>query len=404
MILLDIAADLLLRADQPGDAAKLVLGEEGRRWPEGAVEALANISLIEPYGAAPHFSCTECDEPHSEVVHFRNTPEQSKPFIYCPANGRVELEPWLLQRWRITLRSVAEQLAKTLSTGMTPREIVRGRHWTLGTSANLNSLEVHLIRGAGWPDAPARFSSLASRGDSVIFTLTDSVPDWVPRGRGYTVRSLVRAQNGSLVLVAPSPEVLNQSVAGDAYALVRSGRHWSVTWRGETKTLNHYVGLTYIAQLLANPGREIGALDLLSSFNSRDDHTTFDQDAELSVVGAEGSEEVVDQSARQQYQTQIAALHAKKRSHGLSEEEQAELVNLQNELRRVIGLGGKARRVAGPQERARTNISKAIGRVESSLAEVMPSLAMHIQRCIRRGAVFVYAPDEPVHWRIAPSV
>ena len=58
MILLDIAADLLLRADQPGDAAKLVLGEEGRRWPEGAVEALANISLIEPYGAAPHFSCT----------------------------------------------------------------------------------------------------------------------------------------------------------------------------------------------------------------------------------------------------------------------------------------------------------------------------------------------------------
>ncbi len=404
MTLLDIAADLLLRADQPGDAAKLVLGEEGRRWPEGAVEALANIRLIEPYGATPRFSCTECDEPHSEVVHRGNAPEQSKAFIYCPANGRVELEPWLLQRWRTTLRSVAEQLAKTLSTGMTPREIVRGRHWTLGTSANLNSLEGHLIRGAGWPDAPARFSSLASRGDSVIFTLTDSVPDWVPRGRGYTVSSMVRAQNGSVVLVAPNPEVMNQVVSGDAYALVRSGRHWSVTWRGETKTLNHYVGLTYIAQLLANPGREIGALDLLSSFNSRDDHTTLDQDAELAVAGAEGSEEVIDQSARQQYQTQIAALHAKKRSLGLSFEEQAEFVNLQKELRRAIGLGGKARRVAGPQERARSNISKAIGRVESSLAEVMPSLAMHLQRCIRRGAVFVYAPDEPVHWRIAPSV
>ena len=328
MTLLDIAADLLLRADQPGDAAKLVLGEEGRGWPEATVESLVSNGLLEPYGVLRRFSCTECDEPHSEVVHLGNAPEQSKPFIYCPANGRVELEPWLLQRWRITLRSVATRLAEALSTGMTPREIVRGRHWTLGTSANLNALEVHLIRGVGWPDAPACFSSLASRGDSVIFTLTDSVPDWVPRGRGYTVRSLVRAQNGSLVLEAPSPEVMNQSVAGDAYALVRSGRHWSVTWRGETKTLNHYVGLTYIAQLLANPGREIRALDLLSSFNSRDDHTTLDQDAELAVAGAEGSEEVIDQSARQQYQTQITALHAQKRSLGLSFEEQAELVNL----------------------------------------------------------------------------
>ena len=82
MTLIDIATELLLRADLPGDTPKLVLGDETQSWPEGVVRSLTELGLLEPTGPLSRVSCTECDEPHSETVTFCE--DGAPPYIYCP--------------------------------------------------------------------------------------------------------------------------------------------------------------------------------------------------------------------------------------------------------------------------------------------------------------------------------
>ena len=96
----------------------------------------------------------------------------------------------------------------------------------------------------------------------------------------------------------------------------------------------------------------------------------------------------------------IAELDARKRSGQLSNDEQDELSSLQKQLRQVIGIGGRTRRVQGPAEKARTSISQALNRVEGQLAEILPALAGHLKHSVKRGASFSYEPEEVIEWKI----
>ncbi len=389
MTLIDIATELLIRADLPGDTPKLVLGDETQSWPEGAVRSLAELGLLEPTGSQSRVSCTECDEPHSETVTFGE--DGAPAYIYCPLNGRVELDAILLKRWRISIEGIAAQLVRVLETGRTPREAMRGRHWSLGSS---QGLEVHLLRGVGWPDAPALFAPSGGRKQALFVVLSEDVPQWLA-GRVCSLPAMLREQDARLSVEIPEFGRL-ETLPG--YALVKSGQHWTATWTGVSKTVRNYVGLAYLSHLLANPGKRIGALELLAlsgpSAGSLPSH-----DDELRIDEME-SDQVIDTDARRDYQRRIAELDARKRSGLLSNEEQDELSSLQKQLRQVIGLGSRPRRVQGPAEKARTSISHALDRVEDQLADILPALASHLKHSVKRGASFSYEPEEAIEWKI----
>src|SRR3712207_9010648 len=58
------------------------------------------------------------------------------------------------------------------------------------------------------------------------------------------------------------------------------------------------------------------------------------------------------------YAKRVEELNSKKSTAGLTNDEQDELAQLQRELRRITGLGGRTRKRPGPSENARTSRSE----------------------------------------------
>jgi hypothetical protein len=57
---------------------------------------------------------------------------------------------------------------------------------------------------------------------------------------------------------------------------------------------------------------------------------------------------------------------------------------------------------AADAERARVNVTRAIGAVVRKVAAACPQLGRHLDGAVRTGAVCAYVPDPtlPIHWEI----
>jgi hypothetical protein len=80
----------------------------------------------------------------------------------------------------------------------------------------------------------------------------------------------------------------------------------------------------------------------------------------------------------------------------------AELEELEDELRRSLGLGGRSR-ASGAAERARVAVAKALARALEAIAGSHPLAAEHLSRSLRTGAFCRYDPDPsraPPCWRV----
>jgi hypothetical protein len=80
-----------------------------------------------------------------------------------------------------------------------------------------------------------------------------------------------------------------------------------------------------------------------------------------------------------------------------------ELEFIARELAAVYGLGGAARRLDDPAERARkavrNRIRDALARIEAS----QPALGRHLRASIRTGSFCSYQPERPVAWKVRPG-
>jgi non-specific serine/threonine protein kinase len=78
-----------------------------------------------------------------------------------------------------------------------------------------------------------------------------------------------------------------------------------------------------------------------------------------------------------------------------------ELDFLTNELAHAVGLGGRARRIGSPAERARTTVTKAIKNALKKISEYHVPLGQYLTRTIKTGTFCVYAPGprSPVSWQ-----
>ena len=177
--------------------------------------------------------------------------------------------------------------------------------------------------------------------------------------------------------------------APDVLVFRREGELWAIGDPARPLRLPDSRGLGYLAELLAHPGEEHLAIELAGALSA-------------------GEQPVLDAEARAAYGARLEDLRAEVRdAERFGDPERAshardELDALAAELGRAVGLRGRGRRLAGPAERARSSVTKAIRSAIRRLAARDPALAGHLDGAIRTGTYCVYRPDprHPTTWRV----
>jgi hypothetical protein len=164
----------------------------------------------------------------------------------------------------------------------------------------------------------------------------------------------------------------------------RDGDYWTIGYGGRPFQLRHSVGLGYLAELLAHPGRELHALDLGGG---------------RPAAGGDAGP-LLDDAAKAAYRSRLDELAADlDEAEAWADPERAarareEIEALRNELARAIGLGGRARVAASDAERARVRVTKAIRSSMARIAEHDPALGEHLRRTVRTGLFCSYTGQE----------
>ena len=183
----------------------------------------------------------------------------------------------------------------------------------------------------------------------------------------------------------------------------REGDMRTVTYGGTTVHLRDLKGMRYLERLLTAPGREFHVLDLVSV--ERGALTIGTPREDLGVATPCGLE-VFDSKAREAYRQRLAETEEDiEEAEANNDLHRAELARadrqfLVDELRRGVGLNGRARSVGGGVERARTSTTRSLRYALERIARHHANLGEHLERTIRTGTYIAYEPDPraPVDW------
>jgi hypothetical protein len=189
--------------------------------------------------------------------------------------------------------------------------------------------------------------------------------------------------------VAGLPDRL--AFASDHWTLRRDGEDWLLEAGPERARLRDSRGLHYLQALLAAPGSEIPALDLVAAGPG---------------LAVSGTEPLLDATGRETYRQRIreldSELAAADRAGDLLAAERAhtERQALVAELRRVTGLAGRPRRASADAERARVNVTRTIRAAIDRIMLAAPITGAHLQSSIRTGTACRYQPAAggPTRW------
>ena len=177
-------------------------------------------------------------------------------------------------------------------------------------------------------------------------------------------------------------------------ALEQQDGTWRVEINGRTTTVDHVVGMQYVAALVAQPDKDVPAAELSAAVTG------------LEIGRSAMDAPALDSSARRDYVRRIDELDRqldRADRRGDSErgrraaEERAALVE---QLRRDTGIGGRARRLSDESERCRMRVSKAIQRAIGRIEAADPVLGRALATRIRTGYVCRYEtdPGQPIDW------
>ncbi|HKP63130.1 MAG TPA: AAA family ATPase [Polyangiales bacterium] len=196
-------------------------------------------------------------------------------------------------------------------------------------------------------------------------------------------RAAELAQSLSIRLVLTESEAPPPIAASETRDVIlrREGQDWTLEHAGKRLRLRHAVGVGMLARLLAEPEREISALELRGEGVSSD------------------AGEILDARAKQEYRERVAGLREElaraERDNDLGGAERAreELEQIEAALRGAFGLGGRERRAGASSERARISVTKAIRAALRRVSELDAELGGHLERSVKTGHVCVYQPD-----------
>ena len=177
----------------------------------------------------------------------------------------------------------------------------------------------------------------------------------------------------------------------------RDGAMWTLSYGGVTARMRDAKGLSDLAVLLAAPGREVPAADLIAAAGAGQAGL-----ADLRM----GADEVLDATARRQIRARLASL-----GEDIAEAEswndperaaraRAERDALLRELTAAAVPGGPPRLLGDQSERARKAVTARIRDVIGRLEPVHPALAGHLRESVTTGTRCSYSPPTPVSWRL----
>ncbi|MDD9947005.1 MAG: hypothetical protein OXU20_38535 [Myxococcales bacterium] len=175
----------------------------------------------------------------------------------------------------------------------------------------------------------------------------------------------------------------------DRYALRRVGSVWQASFDGRDAHLPNLKGLGDIAVLLSRPSQEIHCAELMGGVDS---------------LGS--SDDVIDEQARHAYRARIRELQSElseseeHNNAGRSEKLRQELDALTEHLEKALGLGGRARKLDAPSERARSAVTWRIRSALKKIEEAHEPLAEHLKATLRTGSFCCYDPQEPIDWKL----
>lgn len=191
----------------------------------------------------------------------------------------------------------------------------------------------------------------------------------------------------------------------------REGEYWAVVHAGATARIADTKGMGYLARLLAEPGREFHALDLVTAQGSGGP-VGVDADAGLTAQRGGGTGAVLDATAKAAYRRRMVELREElDEAEAFGDPERVararvDLEALADHLAAAVGLGGRDRSAADAAERARSSVTKAVRVAIRRIATHHPALGSHLRHSVRTGIYCSYEPDplNPRSWEISSAV
>ncbi len=171
-------------------------------------------------------------------------------------------------------------------------------------------------------------------------------------------------------------------------AFRRVGSLWELSYEGRDVWLPHIKGFIDLRKLIASPGQEVHAADLMGSIQSQAD------DASL------------DETARQAYEKRLRELRSElddaqdNNDLGRHELAQREFEAIREHLSTSLALGGRARPLGAPTERARSAVTQRIRAAIKKIEAAHPQLAEHLSGSIQTGTFCVYQPATERDWQL----
>jgi hypothetical protein len=209
----------------------------------------------------------------------------------------------------------------------------------------------------------------------------------------------------------PAPEVTAPPDT-DFAELRREGDVWAFDYGPRSVLLRDSKGVHHLAFLLANPGLEVHALELIgadSGFGEADNRgrsgTSRD---ELGGIAGVDAGPVLDAKAKAAYRRRLEDLKEEiEEAESFNDPERAarareEVDIITDQLAGAVGLGGRDRKAASGAERARVSVTKAIRSTIKRVTEHDPVLGRELDSTIRTGTFCSYEPDprHPLNWRV----
>lgn len=236
-------------------------------------------------------------------------------------------------------------------------------------------------------------------GDAAAATLDAKAAAALLEGLDVVLAPADTAVLQRLGLLAGGGDATGSAVEPSTATLGRDGKWWVASCEGVSVRLRDTKGLRYLAELVANPGVERHALDLVDRVEGVDPDGVARR--QLGDAGP-----LVDSQARAAYRRRIEQLRAEiddafAAGHlETAEARQGELDLLVAQLAQAFGLGGRDRLAASAAERARLNVTRALRAAIAKVVEGLPEPGAVLDRRVRTGLYCAYegAPEDEVRW------
>jgi hypothetical protein len=177
----------------------------------------------------------------------------------------------------------------------------------------------------------------------------------------------------------------------------RHGTKWRLELGPRSALIGNSVGMAHLAVLIANPGAEIAAIDLVAGAERLTARAGSGPGSGLGLGPGLG-QPVLDRAAVRQYQDRLAQVREQAErletagDYGGSARARAEQDWLLRELGASAGLAGRRRTFADAAERARIAVGRSIRRSLASIDSVDAVIGAHLRTAIHTGAKCWYRP------------